>query len=151
MTSPTTARSTASPWAVSAAAPTIDHIEVFANADDGIEFFGGTVNTSHMVMAFNQDDSFDIDEGYNGTNQFWFAVQTPFAEDGVSSGHDNGGEWDGTTGTRSWTASDNSTPVIYNATFIGSGTTALAGNDKGNNAIFIDDRFRGHDLQLGLR
>ena len=33
--------------------------------------------------------------------------------------------------------------MIYNATFIGSGTTALAGNDKGNNAIFIDDRFRG--------
>jgi uncharacterized membrane protein len=121
---------------------TINHIEVYANADDGIEFFGGSVNTSHMVMAFNQDDSFDIDEGYNGTNQFWFAVQSPFAEDGVASGHDNGGEFDGTTGTIVDSV-NNSTPVIYNATFIGSGTTALAGNDKGNNAMFIDDRFRG--------
>ena len=120
----------------------IDHVEVFANADDGIEFFGGTVNTSYISLVFNQDDSFDIDEGYNGTNQFWFCVQTPFAEDGVSSGHDNGGEWDGTTGTIADSTS-NSTPVIYNATFIGSGTTALAGNDKGNNAMFIDDRFRG--------
>jgi hypothetical protein len=33
--------------------------------------------------------------------------------------------------------------VIYNATFIGSGTTALTGNDKGNNAIFLDDKFGG--------
>jgi hypothetical protein len=60
----------------------------------------------------------------------------------VASGHDNGGEWDGTTGTIV-DAAVNSTPVIYNATFIGSGTGALAGNDKGNNAIYIDDRFRG--------
>jgi hypothetical protein len=120
----------------------IDHVEVFANADDGIEFFGGTVNTSYISLVFNQDDSFDIDQGYNGTNQFWFCVQTPFAQDGVASGHDNGGEWDGTTGTISDTAA-NSSPVIYNATFIGSGTTALTGNDKGNNAIFLDDKFGG--------
>ena len=120
----------------------IDHVEVFANADDGIEFFGGTVNTSYISLVFNQDDSFDIDQGYNGTNQFWFCVQAPFAQDGVASGHDNGGEWDGTTGTIT-DAAANSSPTIYNATFIGSGTSALAGNDKGNNAIFIDDRMRG--------
>ncbi len=121
---------------------TINHVEVFANADDGIEFFGGSVNTNNISLVFNQDDSFDIDEGYNGINQFWFCVQTPFAEDGVASGHDNGGEWDGVTGTISDSAA-NSTPTIYNATFIGSGTSALAGNDKGNNAIFLDDRMRG--------
>ena len=119
----------------------IDHVEVFANADDGIEFFGGTVNTSHMVMAFNQDDSFDIDEGYSGTNQFWFAVQNPLTE-AATSGHDNGGEWDGVGGSIADNA-NNSAPLIYNATFIGSGTTALVGNDKGNNAIYIDDRFKG--------
>ena len=120
----------------------IDHVEVYANADDGIEFFGGTVNTSHMAMVFNQDDSFDIDQGYSGTNQFWFAVQNPFVADGVSSGHDNGGEWDGVTGTVADNA-NNSAPVIYNATFIGSGVTAALGNDKGHNALYIDDRFKG--------
>jgi uncharacterized protein YuzB (UPF0349 family) len=120
---------------------TIDHIEVYANADDGIEFFGGTVNTSHIVLAFNQDDGFDIDEGYNGTNQFWFGIQAPKTE-GNTSGHDNGGEWDGVTGTIADNAT-NSAPVIYNATFIGSGITADLGNDKGNNAIYIDDRFKG--------
>src|SRR5690606_18239386 len=30
----------------------IDHIEVFANKDDGIEFFGGTVNASHLVLVY---------------------------------------------------------------------------------------------------
>jgi hypothetical protein len=120
----------------------IDHVEVYANADDGIEFFGGTVSTSHMVMAFNQDDSFDIDEGFSGTHQFWFAIQDPLLADGVGSAHDNGGEWDGVSGTIGDYAT-NSAPVIYNATFIGSGTTALVGNDKGNNAIYIDDRFKG--------
>jgi hypothetical protein len=121
---------------------TINNVEVFANADDGIEFFGGTVNTSNIVLAFNQDDSFDIDQGYSGTNQFWFSIQAPKLADGVTSAHDNGGEWDGVTGTIADNAS-NSAPVIYNATFIGSGTTALNGNDKGNNAIFLDDRFKG--------
>ncbi len=120
---------------------TIDHIEVYANADDGIEFFGGTVNTSHIVLAFNQDDGFDIDEGYKGTNQFWFGIQAP-KTDSNASGHDNGGEWDGVTGTIADNAT-NSAPVIYNATFIGSGITADLGNDKGNNAIYIDDRFKG--------
>ena len=28
---------------------TIEYVEVFANKDDGIEFFGGTVNTRYMV------------------------------------------------------------------------------------------------------
>ncbi len=121
----------------------ISYIEVYANKDDGIEFFGGTVNTSHIVLAFNFDDSFDIDEGYSGTNQFWFAIQNPFEADGVTKSYDNGGEWDGVTGTIGDYAT-NSAPVIYNATFIGTGTTADAtGNDKGNNAIYIDDRFKG--------
>ena len=121
---------------------TINYVEVFANADDGIEFFGGTVNTNNIVLAFNQDDSFDIDQGYSGTNQFWFSIQAPKLADGVGSAHDNGGEWDGVTGAIADNAS-NSTPIIYNATFIGSGTAALDGNDKGNNAIFLDDRFKG--------
>ncbi|MEZ5304067.1 MAG: hypothetical protein R3F11_26010 [Verrucomicrobiales bacterium] len=45
----------------------IHHVEVFNNADDGIEFFGGTVDVHHMVMAFNEDDCYDIDEGYRAS------------------------------------------------------------------------------------
>jgi hypothetical protein len=129
---------------------TISHVEVYANQDDGIEFFGGTVNTDHIVMAFNQDDSFDIDEAYNGTNQFWFAIQNPGAADA-------GGEWDGVGGTSSGYAaagaSNYSSPKIYNATFIGAGrsntlsqlpiTTGTVNWEKGNFALHIEDYFAG--------
>ena len=69
---------------------TIEFVEVFNNSDDGVEFFGGTVNTRFMVMAFNEDESFDIDQGYRGKNQFWFAIQKS-----VGTGSNYGGEHDG--------------------------------------------------------
>ena len=53
----------------------IDYIEVFANFDDGIEWFGGTVNVKHATVAFCGDDSFDYDFGYRGNGQFWFSLQ----------------------------------------------------------------------------
>jgi len=56
---------------------TIEFVETYCVADDGFEFFGGTVNTKYLVSSFNDDDSFDTDQGYRGTNQFWFAIQAP--------------------------------------------------------------------------
>jgi len=49
---------------------TIEFVESFCAADDGFEFFGGTVNTKYLVSSFNDDDAFDVDMGYRGTNQF---------------------------------------------------------------------------------
>jgi hypothetical protein len=46
---------------------TIDHVEVVANVDDGIEFFGGTVNASNLVVWAQGDDGLDIDQAYSGT------------------------------------------------------------------------------------
>ncbi|MCF6351508.1 MAG: hypothetical protein L3J06_00715 [Cyclobacteriaceae bacterium] len=45
----------------------MDYIEVFATLDDGIEFFGGTVNVSNLVISHQQDDGIDIDMNYAGT------------------------------------------------------------------------------------
>ena len=45
----------------------IHHVEVVANVDDGIEFFGGSVNASHLAVHSQGDDAFDIDQSYNGT------------------------------------------------------------------------------------
>ena len=45
---------------------TIDHIEVVANLDDGIEFFGGCVNASNLLVWAQGDDAFDVDQGYFG-------------------------------------------------------------------------------------
>jgi hypothetical protein len=46
---------------------TIDNIEVVANADDGVEFFGGTVNASNILVWGQGDDALDIDQAYSGT------------------------------------------------------------------------------------
>ena len=148
---------------------TIEYVEVYANQDDGIEFFGGTVNTKHMVMAFNQDDSFDIDQGYSGTNQFWLSIQN-------SGDADAGGEWDGVDGTSGGFSNvgtvgsaHHARPRIFNATMIGAGddntitpiaTRGTGKNvnfEKGNFALHIEDYFNGeiynsvfHDFSAGL-
>ena len=41
-----------------------DHNEVYANFDDGFEWFGGTVNTHHLMVSYVGDDGFDTDQGY---------------------------------------------------------------------------------------
>lgn len=106
---------------------TIEFVEVFNNSDDGVEFFGGTVNTKFMVMAFNEDESFDSDQGWRGKNQFWFAVQKD-----VGNGSNYGAEQDGGDGDDK-TLMPFSEPKIANATFIGSG---VGGVNPQDNATF---------------
>lgn len=45
----------------------IDHIEVVGNQDDGIEFFGGTVNVSNALVWNAGDDAIDTDQSWSGT------------------------------------------------------------------------------------
>ena len=45
----------------------IDNVEVVANFDDGVEFFGGTVNASNLIVWAQGDDGLDIDQAYAGT------------------------------------------------------------------------------------
>jgi hypothetical protein len=73
--------------------------EVYANFDDGMEWFGGTVSGNNLVVVFAGDDTFDMDQGYTGVNQFLFGVQGFFNENdggafGTGSG-DKACEFDG--------------------------------------------------------
>ncbi|SMD33725.1 hypothetical protein SAMN04488029_1629 [Reichenbachiella faecimaris] len=45
----------------------IENIEVYANSDDGVEFFGGTVNVTNLLVYAVGDDAIDIDQSYAGT------------------------------------------------------------------------------------
>ncbi len=45
----------------------VENIAVIDGADDGVEFFGGTVNASNLYLENNEDDSVDWTEGWNGT------------------------------------------------------------------------------------
>lgn len=110
-------------------ATTIQYIEVIANKDDGIEFFGGKPNLSNILVAFCGDDSFDYDQGYRGKGQFWAAIQ------GFERG-DRLGEHDG--GTDPETGQPYATPTIYNATYLGRGDGA------GKRIITFRDNAGGH-------
>ena len=105
---------------------TVDYVEVFANLDDGIEFFGGAVNVKHASVSFCGDDSFDYDQSWDGNGQYWFSLQ-----DAESN---RAGEWDGSEAAD---LSPQVTPIIANATFIGGGD--VSDNEDNNDALRIRD------------
>ncbi len=122
---------------------TLDFIEVFANVDDGIEWFGGTVNGKHLLVTACGDDSFDYDEGYTGKNQFLIAFQA--LNDG-----DRGGEHDG--GTDPEDGLPYALPTFYNATYVGrpeSRTITFRDNAGGqyHNSVFVNFG-RGIDIEF---
>lgn len=45
----------------------IENVYVLESADDGIEFFGGTVNVTNLLVVNPDDDMFDFTQGYSGT------------------------------------------------------------------------------------
>ena len=70
---------------------TVDNIEVVANVDDGVEFFGGTVDASNIVVWAQGDDAYDIDQAYAGTIDNFVYV--------AGADSDHGMEVDGPEGT----------------------------------------------------
>jgi len=65
---------------------TIDHVQVSLGADDGFEWFGGSVDAKYLIGYRNTDDDFDADQGYFGKVQFAFAIKDPFLASGGSGG-----------------------------------------------------------------
>ncbi len=108
----------------------IDHVEIYANLDDGVEWFGGTVNIKYLVSAFNADDGVDWDQGFRGKGQYWFVLQG--ADNAGRSAEQDGGA-DPEDGT------PYSMPVIANATFVGPGLAAFPQGDGGQQLIFRDN------------
>ena len=88
---------------------TIDFLQVNSNSNDGVEFYGGSVNAKHLVLTGNLDDSVDWDEGFQGNLQYVLVKQSN-ATDGNAIEADTEGSLDFL-----------SKPFIANATFIGDG------------------------------
>jgi hypothetical protein len=86
----------------------IDHVQVHNSSDDGIEWFGGTVNGRYIVITGADDDSLDTDFGYVGANQFVLVVQRTGGGDKVIEGDTSG---NGNNTPRSF-------PKFANATFV---------------------------------
>jgi len=125
---------------------TLEYIEVFANDDDGIEWFGGTVNGKYLIVTACGDDGFDYDEGYRGNNQFGLIYQR-------TDVGNRGGEHDG--GTDPEDGQPYALPKFYNVTSVGAGVgtenRALTFRDNAggeyHNSIFVGYD-RGVDIEL---
>lgn len=95
---------------------TVEYIQMFEGDDDGVEFFGGTVNASFVSVVNSQDDSIDWTEGYTGT------LTDVYVKHGLT--HDKAFECDG----YNTDIGNNSNPVYFskptvtNVTIIGLGS-----------------------------
>ena len=89
----------------------VDYIQVHQNLDDGIEFFGGTVNVKHVVLTGNGDDSLDWAFGWTGRAQHVYIQHSDdFAHRGFES--DNHEDFRFLTPV--------SNPMLSNITIVGS-------------------------------
>lgn len=101
----------------------VNHIEAYEGKDDGIEFFGGTVNASNVIVVNAQDDSVDWTEGYNGT------LTDVYIKQGLD--HDKGIEADGFNTD----IGNNSDPVFWSKPIITNLTIIGNGSGNGNEAV----------------
>lgn len=56
---------------------TIENIYIPFGADDGIEFFGGTVNVKNLLVVNSDDDMFDVTQGWSGTLENCYGIWEP--------------------------------------------------------------------------
>jgi hypothetical protein len=102
---------------------TVHHLQAYRGQDDGVEFFGGTVNVSHVVVVEGGDDAIDWDLGFSGNLQYGLVIN------GEGFGEDYGIE--GASNPDSFDAMPRATPTLANYTFIGNG--------NGDSAILFKD------------
>ncbi|PTX44548.1 hypothetical protein C8P64_0528 [Christiangramia gaetbulicola] len=55
---------------------TIENIAIMNGADDGVEFFGGTVSVKNIYLENNEDDAVDWTEGWSGTIENTYVSHT---------------------------------------------------------------------------
>jgi hypothetical protein len=116
---------------------TLEYLAVYKGADDGIEFFGGTVNLKYAVVVGAQDDLFDWTYGWSGKGQYWVGMQgNDVADRGIEA--DNNGDNNA--------LSPLSSPLLSNITLVGS--TEAKTNDNPDAATDAD---KGKTIGLKLR
>lgn len=109
----------------------INHVMVSFGGDDLFEFFGGTVDATHLIAYRGVDDDFDFDQSYDGKLQFGVSIKDPVVADaaGTSRGIEleNKGAVVGAAYSR---------PIVSNFTFIGPGNGATVKTQHGASVHF---------------
>lgn len=112
----------------------IDNVAVINGSDDGVEFFGGTVNASNLYLENNDDDSIDWTEGWNGTVDNAFISHTVSGFSTVFEGD-----------------KDNGNPKFNNITAISTvGGTALQFK-KQSGATITGLSLTGYDVSIDMK
>lgn len=104
----------------------VENVQAYYGADDGFEFFGGTVNTKNLISIGNEDDQFDWTEGWSGTNENWYGkLDFGKGNRGIEADNFEFG----------YAFAPISNPTITNLTLVGPGSTAAVANFAENQAI----------------
>jgi len=111
---------------------TVDYVQVSYANDDSFEWFGGTVNCSHLIAYKGLDDDFDTDNGFSGKIQFGIAVRDSQVADVSGS---NAFESDNDANGSSLTPQTSAT--FSNMTIIGPINSSSTGTNSGTiNSLF---------------
>ncbi|MDW8464796.1 MAG: T9SS type A sorting domain-containing protein [Chloroherpetonaceae bacterium] len=113
-----------------------EYLQAHFIADDGFEWFGGTVNGRYLVATGVDDDMFDMDNSYCGRLQFLVGV-----EDRALANRGYEIDNDATGSTARSTLGVLTCPTVYNVTLIGAGV-ARAGDDN-NDGIYVRRNAQG--------
>ncbi|RKS01407.1 hypothetical protein C8C84_1063 [Flavobacterium sp. 102] len=95
----------------------LDHLVSYKGADDGYEFYGGTVSATNIISYGNYDDSFDWQDGWKGQNNSnWYAYQVGTGNFGmeIEASNNNNAYW----------------PVISNITLVRAAGTVTEGGSS---------------------
>ena len=104
---------------------TINNIEIIYNEDDGIEFFGGSVDVENLLVWAQSDDAIDVDQAYSGTVSNALVI--------MANGSDNVFEIDGTEGKTTTGTDDLSRDhTVRNVTAIGTGNSQTKKHQYGH-------------------
>ncbi|MEL6810583.1 MAG: hypothetical protein AAFP76_04555 [Bacteroidota bacterium] len=113
---------------------TIDNVAIVNGADDGVEFFGGTVSVNNLYLENNEDDAVDWTEGWNGTVTNTYCLHT-------IEGFSTAVEADG----------DNANPKLVNFTAVSNtGGTALQFK-KESGATITGLSLTGYDISIDMK
>ena len=91
----------------------IENVQVSYGADDGFEFFGGTVNAKNLISFATYDDDFDFDFGYTGKIQYAVSLRDKPADTDQANGIECDNDGSGTNAT------PYTKPQLSNLTLIG--------------------------------
>jgi len=113
---------------------TINNVAIINGADDGIEFFGGSVGATNVYLENNEDDSIDWTEGWNGV------LANTYVRHDIE-GFSTAVEADG----------DNNNPTINNFTAVSSTTGTALQFKKMSGATFTNILLTGYGTNVDMK